>query len=105
MSARDLRYGRQGGRWTDADPSTLLAEIDKLRERTRQKDRDAPLPDGAKRWPDPVDHAPTPPADDAAWEDRARMADARRHAGAPLDPTDSEALHRHPQPRTALGAA
>lgn len=32
------------------------------------------------------------------WVGRARMADARRHAGIPLDNVDRDALNRHPPP-------
>jgi hypothetical protein len=35
---------------------------------------------------------------DEQWEGRARMADARRHAGLDLDSVDREALTRYPDP-------
>lgn len=42
------------------------------------------------------------PTSSSTWEDRARMADARRAAGADLDEVDLAALQRFPEPRTAL---
>jgi hypothetical protein len=35
------------------------------------------------------------------WEGRARMAEARRHAGLELDQIDTEALRRYPAPPTS----
>lgn len=103
MTARDLLYGRQGGRWVDDghQPGKLLDQIRQLRERSKQADRTDPRKDGTKRWPDLLDLEPEPPDSPAGWEDRARMADARQAAGADLDSVDREALRRYPNPRTA----
>jgi hypothetical protein len=31
MSARDIRYGRQGGRWVDHDPSTWREDLERAK--------------------------------------------------------------------------
>jgi hypothetical protein len=114
-AARDLRYGRRGGRWATPGAGQLLAELRLLRNRLR----------AAGEWPEPVDLArlfhpdtiaaarahersctgkhrkdETCPAQvnasdlAAIWAGRARMARARRTAGQPLNDVDLEALRR-----------
>jgi hypothetical protein len=114
-AARDLRYGRRGGRWATHSAGQLLAELRLLRNRLR----------AAGEWPDPVDLArlfhpdtiaaarahersctgkhrkgepctATVDPDDLAalWAGRARMARARRAAGQPLNDVDLDALRR-----------
>jgi hypothetical protein len=114
-AARDLRYGRRGGRWATTGAGQLLAELRLLRNRLR----------AAGEWPDPIDTArlfhpdtiaavrahdrhcagkhrrgetctaQVDPDDLAAlWAGRARMARARRAAGQPLNDVDHEALRR-----------
>lgn len=120
--ARDIRYGRRGGRWVDHAPGQLLDELRQLRQ-----DQDAGgVPAGPvdrarlfhphaiavaraheRRWPgscasDDTVTTPRPPCDcqpdpeDLAqvWAGRARMAAARRAAGVALDDVDLEALQR-----------
>lgn len=103
-SARDVRYGRRGGRWADASAGKVaaaLAEIDEARTRARRLDRSDPLADGAKRWPDPHTHISRPVGDDE-WEGRARMAAARESAGLDLNDIDRQALVRFPNPRSGV---
>lgn len=114
-AARDLRYGRRGGRWASRGAGQLLAELRLLRNRLQ----------AAGEWPDPVDlprlfHPDTiattrahnrdcagkhrkgdscpavaDPADLAqVWAGRARMARARQAASQPLTVVDLEALRR-----------
>ena len=116
QAARDLRYGRRGGRWADRGTGQLLAELRLLRNRAR----------AAGEWPEPVDHARLFHPDTIAaarahdrdcpvarhrkgerctavvdradlaevWAGRARMARARHAAGRPLSLVDLEALRR-----------
>lgn len=116
-AARDLRYGRRGGRWADPDrtDATETARIfANLREKNHRLDRDDPLPgrdrtDGqpgtvpVRRWPDPTDwQANNRPETVDEWQGRARMAAARRAAGLDLDEVDLEALEMWPDPPSGL---
>lgn len=106
-AASDLQWGRQGGRVGDfGRASELLAGIDLARKRA------------GTAWPTHPDHQPAgePRCDTCrtattitdpvgrgrhcrsclptVWAGLARMADARRHAGQPLDAWDHRALMR-----------
>lgn len=93
-AALDLVHGRQGGRIVEYAPGSLAAELAAFRrahrcidEHCRLCNRDLPPYDALRR-----------PVSDVEWEDRARMAAARRAAGLRLGPVDLEALDRHPTP-------
>lgn len=93
-AARDLRYGRRGGSWAEGDAVGIaLNDIARAREKG--------LADGS--WPSGTRAGlcefcgRTPEAhvgDDLELEraGRARMADARRFAGVPLDDLDRRVL-------------
>jgi hypothetical protein len=114
-AARDLRYGRRGGRWADRGAGQLVDELRALRRQL----------EAAGEWPEPVDFgrlfhpetiaaaraherscsskhskgedcpARVDPDDLAAlWAGQARMARARRAAGQLLNAIDVEALDR-----------
>lgn len=88
--ARDLRYGRRGGGWV-AEGHAPGNAADDLAEIRRK----------ATHWPE---HTATGsafvPGNEAEWEGRARMAEARLAAYGldALDPIDAEALRRYPNP-------
>lgn len=91
-AARDLRYGRRGGRWAEGTGSLeALEEIAALRARTIDAHRRDPKKNPP--WPshDVEDRAPKTAEE---WQGRARMARARQAAGVPLDHVDRMALHR-----------
>lgn len=109
MTARDIRYGRQGGRWADP-PSTA---VDKPRKGgavdTSQRShpyniaRDRAHTAGLQPCPARKDAANAActcqPGDadlEAVWRGRARMAAARQAAGTMLDAIDRQALDRYP---------
>jgi hypothetical protein len=112
----DLRYGRRGGRWaspdaghhaqaiTDAmtagggagerprvelDPERLFHPETIARARAHDRSCRHGRNDPCPAEPDPADLA-------AIWAGRARMARARRAAGAPLSDLDRQALAMHP---------
>lgn len=99
-AARDLRYGRQGGRWLPpgVTPGTAVADLDRLRRRHRAAHRENP--EAVKPWPDASSAPDLGNPDNAAcgmtWEGLARMAHARWAAGAELTAHDLEAIRRHP---------
>lgn len=76
MTARDIHYGRRGGRWAEADTGRLADELAAARE-------------AADDWPETVAAGWRP----STWEDwsgRARMAAAKADAGGVLDALDVE---------------
>ena len=84
MTARDIHYGRRGGRWAEADTGRLADELAAAR-------------DAADDWPETVAAGWRP----STWEDwsgRARMAAAKADAGGVLDVLDVEALARVTEP-------
>lgn len=111
-AARDLRYGRRGGRWAAGTPiDQALQAIDNARERgladgtwpdgTPKGDRQCTVRDCGRRLDDHqppcrfCGRAPEHHADgDLELEraGRARMAAARRAARSVLDDTDREVL-------------
>lgn len=101
-AARDLRYGRRGGRWADNDAGQdLAAWMDRTRTHHRHLDRTEPRADGTKRWPDRHDAAARlRPTTTAEWEGAARMAKARRPEDR--NALDREALERVPNPPSGL---
>jgi hypothetical protein len=134
VTARDIRYGRRGGRWADPQAGRLLEAVTQARaaDRDRQAvDLDASVlfhPEtiaqtrahqrrrpgtcakdkaGSKAERRRVDCTCRPDPEDlaAVWAGRARMARARRNTGQPLDDIDRQALARHPDDRPAKGAA
>ena len=94
MTARDLRYGRRGGRWASDETGKLdevLAAIDAAR---RAK---------GDEWPQPHDRtARLRPSTSEGWQGRARMAAARRAAGLDLNDLDLEALAMWPDPPSGV---
>lgn len=114
-SARDLRYGRRGGAWADTETGRLAADVSHALDRWRADG--GQMPDRSRLFhpetiattrahqratagacPAKTDRAEPcacrPDPDDLAevWAGRARMARARKAAGAPLDDIDREAL-------------
>lgn len=86
--ARDLRYGRRGGRWA-TDATGKVDEILDTFDRLRQSSDD---------WPDLSDAGPGAlPAEGAA-----RMAHARARAGLELTRADRAALRAFPRPASGL---
>lgn len=84
MTARDIHYGRRGGRWAEADTGRLANELAAARE-------------AAEDWPDSAADSWRPQSRED-WEGRARMAAAKADAGGALDALDVEALARIPEP-------
>lgn len=100
-AARDLRYGRRAGGWLPPGwtPGSSVKFLRDLRERMGGElltEEALEFRDQRRRLerehPDLVPGLGTP------WEGQARMAEARRTAGLPLDAIDLEALRRHPEP-------
>ena len=92
-AARDLRYGRRGGRWASSaagNVAEILAYFDRLRH------------DPDVEWPDRGIAGPTRPSTPEEWNGRARIAQALVDAGSPLTPTDAEALARVPNPTSTF---
>ena len=93
-AARDIRYGRRGGRWADEGSTRAddaLASIAAMREKTiAAHERD---PKKNPPWPSLVDDVREPKTDEE-WAGRARMARARQAAGVHLDHLDRVALRR-----------
>jgi len=118
VTARDVRYGRQGGRWHPGDPRPLpegyepgprvdmsplylfhpqtIAKHLTHRDRSRRVSCPADGKDG-----DVADCRCDPPDDVLAevWQGAARMAKARQAAGASLTAIDRQALDRYPDPQ------
>ncbi len=110
MTARDIVYGRRGGRWADTDTAALADQLDAERKAAGatwgRNDRPCTV---CGRTAD--DHTrcracglPEEHHDDieACWADRARMAAAKADAGRPLNPVDAEALDRCPNPPSSF---
>lgn len=92
-AARDLRYGRRGGRWASSatgKTDEILATFARLRN------------DPSVDWPDRTAAGPSTPSTPEEWNGRARIAQALVDAGSPLTPTDAEALSRVPNPTSAF---
>jgi len=134
VSARDIRYKRQGGRWGSPDaglqrqtvPDALAQGGDDRRPvdldagtlfhpetiaRHRAHDRRDPgtcaketAGSTAERRRVACSCQPDPVDLEAIWAGRARMAAARRTAGRPLDAVDRQALARIPA-SAAISAA
>lgn len=134
MSARDIRYGRRGGRWAapeagrlldavtgartaasdrqpvDADASVLFHPNTIARHRAHERRRPGSCAkDKAASKADrrSVECSCRPDPEDLAaiWAGRARMARARRNTGQVLDDIDRQALARHPADSPPQGAA
>lgn len=112
-SARDLRYGRRGGRWADSEAGTdMAASFARTRDYYQRLDRDDPLPDRTaedgtvvpqRRWPTVHDRtARLRPTTTAEWQGLARQALARQAAGVPLTALDVEALDMYPDPPSGV---
>lgn len=118
-AARDLRYGRRGGRWADDGTGYLLDELAAHREAHQRRHDDEPCDQGHIDkgrapycpWCHPELHdtaldgpgAVRPDTDDG-WVGRARMAAAKHAAGGTLTDLEAEALRMHPEPaRIAIG--
>jgi hypothetical protein len=117
-AARDIVYGRRGGRWVTHHPGRLLAEIQTLITRARAEGREPPdlsrlfHPDSiaatraharqcdARTHPVGEACRARPDLNDLAaiWASRARMAGARRAAGQSFDDLDRQALARLDDP-------
>lgn len=94
MTARDIRYGRRGGRWADGDAGSLDEVLDAFAAARRSMGDD---------WPQPQDRtARLRPTTTEGWEGRARMAEARRAAGLELNDLDREALDMVPDPPSGV---
>lgn len=110
-AARDLRYGRRGGRWAQGPVDAARAAIDSARERgladgtwpdgTPKGDRQCTVRDCGRPLEEHsppcrfCGRAPEHHAEGDLEVERAgrvRMAAARRAAGAALDETDLEVL-------------
>lgn len=118
-AARDLRYGRRGGRWADDDTGTIADDVADLRNAHQRRHTDQPCDqhriDQGKAPSCPWCHPELldtvldgpggrRPTGDVEWEGLARMADAKRAAGGTLTDLEAEALDRHPAPaRLAIG--
>lgn len=133
MSARDIRYGRRGGRWADpeagrlldavtgaraasdrqpvdADASVLFHPSTIARHRAHERRRPGTCAKddaGSKAERHRTDCTCQPDPEDLAaiWAGRARMARARRNTGQVLDDIDRQALARHPDDSAPQGAA
>lgn len=93
-SARDLRYGRRGGRWADGDAGELDQVLDAFAAARRAAGDD---------WPKPQDRtAHLRPTTNEGWQGLARMATARRAAGLDLTTLDREALDMYPDPPSGV---
>lgn len=94
MTARDVRYGRRGGRWADGDAGSLDEVLDAFAAARRS---------AGDRWPKPQDRtAHLRPTSNEGWQGLARMALARRAAGLDLAPLDLEALDMYPDPPSGV---
>lgn len=113
MTARDIRYGRQGGRWaTDIpampdydhrafDPASLIRDPD-LRARSAahaalaSKPARLLCPANESRHVADCTCRPTSEQTADEWSGQARMARARKAAGVRLTALDLQALDRYP---------
>lgn len=80
--ARDVVWGRRGGRWAGRPVGNLAAEVEQVRARART----------AGTWPELHHTGRSRPTEQVQWQGLARMAAARAAAGRPLSPLDIEAL-------------
>jgi len=116
-SARDLRYGRRGGRWAETGTGNLSADVSKALKlwradggvmpdrsnlfhpdtiaRSRAHTETPTCPANDPKEPEPCTCQPDPADLTSVWHGRYRMARARRAAGQPLDDLDIEAIARH----------
>jgi hypothetical protein len=96
-AARDLRYGRRGGRWADSGSGHLLEELADAKAAHRC-DTPKAAASCALCTPGLNDQTLVPrPTDETGWRAAARMAHARAAAGAPVSDLDREAMLRHPR--------
>lgn len=93
-SARDLRYGRRGGRWASDETGELDEVLDAIDAARRAKGDD---------WPKPHDRtARLRPETTVEWQGLARQALARDAAGVALSDLDREALDMYPNPPSGV---
>ena len=107
-AARDLVWGRQGGRWADLGADHLLDELRSAKEGHLRAHAETPCDqrriDNGKSPICPLCHPDLharlegPGADVCPDEDLARMADARHAAGLDLSDLERAALEAFPQP-------
>ena len=105
MTARDIVYGRRGGRWADTNTAVLGDQLDEERRRSGsswgRNDRPCSI---CGRLPDdhPTCRACGSPEEhhdlEECWANRARLAAAKVDAGYVPNPVDVEALDRYPDP-------
>jgi hypothetical protein len=113
MTARDIRYGRRGGRWANPGNSLHAQALAGALAASRAGRRPVDLAVGVLFHPEAIarqrahqrgcTHGPdtrcpaVPDPGDLAelWAGRARMATARLTAGQPLDRLDRHALDLH----------
>lgn len=109
MTARDVVYGRRGGRWADTDTAALGDELADERRASGatwgRNDRPCTtcgaLPDDhttCRACGLPEEHHDL----DECWANRARMAAAKVDAGYLPNPVDAEALDRYPTPPSSF---
>jgi hypothetical protein len=123
VTARDILYGRGGGRWQDTarpipdsyEPRPQdLSPLTLFHPQTRARNiahRDRPRVERMASCPaagkgghvDDCTCEPDPAVLEDLWRGAARMAKARRDAGESLSATDRQALDRYPTP-TMTGA-
>ena len=121
MTARDIRYGRQGGRWASDAPRPMPEDYVSPRRAgnwwltparyhpeilAREREHRRPGRQQSCAADGPTAHVTDctcePPADvlQEEWEGAARMARARAATGAVPSAIDRQALDRIPSPTT-----
>ncbi|MBP7594326.1 MAG: hypothetical protein KA755_01605 [Candidatus Microthrix sp.] len=93
-SARDLRYGRRGGRWATSENGHLDEVLATFAAARRSEGDD---------WPKlQNDTDRLRPSTTEEWQGLARQARARDLAGVELTALDREALEMYPNPPSGL---